>query len=102
MIPRVIGKYFLTPSTTSSSSPCSSISPFDPCSDATYVAAIVVSTSLVPSRSFVSWSRWQAWRWDGSRSAATSGGSVVRQTPITYGQRGWNLQPLGGLSSDGG
>jgi hypothetical protein len=38
MIPRVIGKYFLTPSTTSSSSPCSSICPFcslDPCSVAT-------------------------------------------------------------------
>src|SRR6266516_6722915 len=65
-------------------------------------SASVPARSFSASLSFVSSSRWQAWKWSESSLTGASKGSVVLQTSITYGQRGWNRQPLGGFRSEGG
>ncbi len=39
----------------------------------------------------------QAARWPGPKAVA--GGRTVRQASMASGQRGWNLQPGGGLSA---
>src|SRR5919204_525982 len=91
MIPWVTGKCFFRSSTTRSSAP------------GTYeTSAIMPARSLCASRSFVASSRWQACRCAESSLSGASAGSVVLQISITYGHRGWNRQPRGGLSRDGG
>src|SRR5581483_1991656 len=47
-------------------------------------------------------SRWQRNRWSSPTVDSSSSGRSRRQTSITNWQRGWNGQPLGGRSSDGG
>src|SRR6266851_3852461 len=58
--------------------------------------------SLAASRFLVSSSRWQDWRWPGSSETGARAGSTSLQIGITYGQRGWKRQPVGGFSIDGG
>ena len=36
------------------------------------------------------------------RNSISAGSSATHRSPSEYGQRGWNRQPLGGRSIDGG
>src|SRR5262249_30293188 len=59
-------------------------------------------SSRAASRAFVSPSRWHACRCSDSPVTGRRSGSTERQTSMAYAQRGWNRQPRGGRSSDGG
>src|SRR5206468_2473325 len=56
----------------------------------------------VQMRARASSSRWQRNLCSSPTDDSSSAGSSCRQTFITNSQRGWNGQPLGGFSSDGG
>ena len=90
-IPWVTGKCFLRSSTTSSSS-----GPHE-------ASAIVPARSFAASRSLGGVIEQAGLRSGPDRPArARARGSIVGHLANAYGQRGWNRQPLGGRSSDGG